>query len=158
MKKQPTSNHCFVCGRKNPLGLHLDFYELDSGAVQAEISVPDYYQGYPGVVHGGVLAAMLDETIGRVFMTGDPPRFMYTVQLAIRYRKPVPTGEPIQVIGRAVRDNGRVANAEGEILDEAGTVLVEAKGVYVNVPQETLASLDAEALGWQVYPGQEELA
>jgi acyl-coenzyme A thioesterase PaaI-like protein len=158
MKKQPTSNHCFVCGRKNPLGLHLDFYELEPGIVQADLSVPDYFQGYPGVVHGGVLAAMLDETIGRVFMTGDPPRFMYTVQLSLRYRKPVPTQTPIRVIGRATRDNGKVANGEGEILGADGSVLAEAKGVYVNVPEETLASVDVEALGWQVYPEKEEPA
>ena len=90
--KQPNSNHCFVCGRNNPYGLHLKFYESSPGEVTVEYIVPEQFQGYPGVVHGGVVAAILDEVTGRTQMGGDPPRFMFTARLDIRYRKNVPTG------------------------------------------------------------------
>ena len=71
--KQPNSNHCFVCGRNNPYGLHLKFYESSPGEVIVEYTVPEQFQGYPGVVHGGVVAAILDEVTGRTQMGGDPP-------------------------------------------------------------------------------------
>mgnify|MGYP002684960244 CR=1 FL=1 len=64
-KPQATSRMCFVCGRENPVGLHIQFYE-DHVAQQVVVPlvIPDAYQGYPGVAHGGVLAAILDEISG----------------------------------------------------------------------------------------------
>ncbi len=150
-KKQPTSNLCFVCGRQNPYGLHLDFFTEAPGVVTAAITVPEHFQGYPGVVHGGVIAAMLDEVTGRVFMGADEnPRFMVTAKLDIRYRKPVPTGKPIRLIGRAGKDNGKIASATGEILDADGKILAEVEAVYVNIPEQALAGVSPEALGWKV--------
>ncbi len=80
-KLQPNSRHCFVCGLENPFGLQLRFYESVPGEIVAEYTVPEQYQGYPGVVHGGIVTAMLDEVTGRVHMNGDPPRFIYTARL-----------------------------------------------------------------------------
>ncbi len=60
MNKQPTSNYCFVCGRKNPRGLYMAFYDNGRDEVYAEYTIPEDYQGYPGIVHGGVQAAILD--------------------------------------------------------------------------------------------------
>ena len=59
MKKQPNSDHCFVCGRRNPHGLYMTFYDNARDEVCSTYSVPDEYQSYPGIVHGGVIAAML---------------------------------------------------------------------------------------------------
>ena len=56
--KQPGSKHCFVCGRENPVGLKMDFYLTAPGEVQANLTVPAQYEGYPGVVHGGIVAAI----------------------------------------------------------------------------------------------------
>jgi len=155
-KKQPTSNFCFVCGRENPFGLHLEFYDEAPGVVGAGITVPDQFQGYPGIVHGGVVAAMLDEVTGRVFMgDGANPRFMVTAKLDIRYRRPVPIGQPLRLVGRAGKDNGRVASATGEILDGDGKTLAEVEAVYVNIPEQALANVDHVALGWRVVPDEE---
>lgn len=59
MKKQPNSEMCFVCGRKNPVGLYMRFHDNGETEVVSKFTVPEHYQGYPGIVHGGVLAAML---------------------------------------------------------------------------------------------------
>ena len=71
--------------------------------------------GWPGsgIVHGGVVATMLDELVGRVFI-GEPPdlRFLYTAKLTVRYRNPVPTGQPLHMVATGVRDKGRVAEAK----------------------------------------------
>jgi uncharacterized protein (TIGR00369 family) len=151
-QKQPNSKSCFVCGVENLSGLHLKFYNTAPGEVTAEIVVPEQFQGYPGIVHGGVVAAMLDETAGRAHMRGDPPRWMVTAQLNVRYRKPVPVGQPLRIVGHAGELKGRVGKAHGEIYGPDGTLLAEAEMVVVDMPDHLLAGADIEALGWKVYP------
>jgi uncharacterized protein (TIGR00369 family) len=153
--KQPTSKNCFVCGRENPFGLHLDFYDTAPGETSAHVTLTERYQGYPGIVHGGIVAAMLDEVTGRVFMQTDPSRFMVTARLEIRYRKPVPVGEPLALVGHALKDGGRVAQATGQIRDTAGNVLAEAEAFYVTPPMELLTGGDPAAWGWEVVPDEE---
>jgi acyl-coenzyme A thioesterase PaaI-like protein len=150
--KQPNSKHCFVCGRENPYGLKLDFFETSPGEVIVDTIVPEQFQGYPGVVHGGVVAAMLDEVTGRVHMGGNPPRFMFTARLDIRYRKNVPIGQPLHIVGRAGKRRERTAVASGQIFGPSGELLAEAEAVLVNVPEEITDKVDLEALGWKVYP------
>lgn len=150
--KQPNSKHCFVCGRENPFGLKLNFYETAPGEVQVEYTVPEHYQGYPGVVHGGVVAAMLDEVTGRVHMGGDPPRFMFTARLDVRYRKNVPVGQPLRIIGHAGKSREKTAIATAQIFGQDGELLAEAEAVLVNVPDEIKDQVDLEELGWKVYP------
>lgn len=149
---QPNSRHCFICGLENRCGLHLRFYTTAPGEVTVEYTVPDQYQGYPGVVHGGIVAAMLDEVTGRVFM-GNPeaPRFMYTARLDIRYRKNVPVGKPLQVVGRAKKCKRRTATATGTIYDAAGEILAEAEALLVDVPASLVDHANLEELGWKVY-------
>jgi uncharacterized protein (TIGR00369 family) len=152
--KQPGSKHCFICGRENPVGLKMDFYLTAPGEVQAKITVPAQYEGYPGVVHGGIIAAILDETGGRSHME-DPTRFMVTAQLNVRYRKPVPIGIPLVVVGLAGERRGRVSNAKSEIRNVDGEVLAEAELVLVDIPETQLPSVDPKDLGWRVYPDKE---
>jgi len=152
---QPNSKHCFVCGLDNPFGLHLRFYDIGPGEVTAEITIPNSYQGYPGVVHGGIVAAMLDEAAGRAHMGGDPPRFMFTARLEIQYRKNVPIGQPLRLVGLAGKTKGRTAASSSAIYDADGLLLAEAEALMVNVPDETLKGADLETLGWKVYPVEE---
>ena len=156
MEKLPNSSHCFVCGLDNDHGLKLTFYQDEDGSVVVDYTVPDYYQGYPGVVHGVIITTLMDEVIGRVLMTGDTNRFMATAKLTTRYRKPVPTEKPIRIVGRIVDDRGRVAEARAEIIGPDGEVLAEAEGLMVALSEEALRAIDAEALGWRVYPDEEE--
>lgn len=150
--KQPNSKHCFVCGRENPYGLKLDFYTTEAGEVVVDYTVPEQYQGYPGVVHGGIVAAMLDEVTGRVHMGGDPPRFMFTARLEIRYHKNVPIAKPLRIIGTAGKSKERTATARGKIFGPDGDLLAEAEALLVNVPDMIISQVDLEALGWRVYP------
>lgn len=155
MTKLPNSSQCFVCGLENHNGLHLNFYQ-EGDTVVANHVVPEHFQGYPGVVHGGIVASMLDEVLGRVFMLDDPNRFMYTARLTMRYRKPVPTGKPLRMVGRATRDRGRTAESKAQLFGPDGELLVEADGLLVELPEEIHDSSDLEALGWKVYPDQED--
>ncbi|MBN2550153.1 MAG: PaaI family thioesterase [Anaerolineales bacterium] len=152
---QPSSRDCFVCGVVNPSGLHLSFYQIGPGEVTAEYIVSPQYQGYPGVVHGGIVAAMLDETAGRSQMGVDHPRFMYTARLDISYRKPVPVGQPLRLVGKALDSRRHVARAVGYIYDQQGNLLAEAQALLIDIPEEKLAAVDMEGLGWRVYSDEE---
>jgi acyl-coenzyme A thioesterase PaaI-like protein len=70
LKKQHISKMCFVCGEKNDFGLHANFYETDANELVALINPSEQHQGYPGRMHGGIAAAILDETIGRSICSG----------------------------------------------------------------------------------------
>ena len=151
--KQPSSRHCFVCGVENPFGLKLNFYQNGPDEIIADYTVAEQYQGYPGVVHGGIVAAMLDEVTGRVFMgDGEKPRFMFTAHLEIRYRKNVPVGVPLRLIGKAGKRKNHSAAASGVIIGPNGDVLAEADSILVDVPQGLIDSVNLEQLGWKVYP------
>jgi len=154
--RQPNSHQCFVCGVSNPYGLQLRFNITAPGEVTAEYTVPDRYQGYPGVVHGGIVAAMLDEVTGRSHMGIDPPRFMYTARLEVRYRKNVPVGQPLRIVGRAEKSKGRTATATAAIYDQNGTILAEADALLVDVPPDILGGVELSALGWKVYEDLDE--
>jgi acyl-coenzyme A thioesterase PaaI-like protein len=150
-KLQPNSRHCFVCGLENPNGLQLRFYETGPGEVTADYTVPDHFQGYPGVVHGGIVTAMLDEVTGRAHMHGEQTRFMFTAKLEIRFRKNVPIGQPLRVVGQVEKSKTRMASSIGKIYGPDGDLLAEAKALLVNLPEGAINEVNLEALGWKVY-------
>lgn len=152
MNKQPNSHHCFVCGLKNPVGLKLAFYDNGLDEVRCDYSIPAEYNGYPGVAHGGIVAAILDEVIGRVSMIGDRNHFMMTVKMEVKYRQPVPVEIPLVIIGRLVKVRGRLAQAMGEVRLPDGAVAAEAELTLADLPEQFRVNGDLEALGWKVYP------
>jgi uncharacterized protein (TIGR00369 family) len=131
--------------------LKIRFYSTGDDEVTAEYTVPEQYQGYPGVVHGGIVAAMLDEAAGRSLMNGNQPRFMYTAKLEIRYRKNVPVGQPLRLVGKATKSKTRSAAASSALYDQDGSLLAEAEALLIDVPGNVLEGVDLEALGWKVY-------
>lgn len=151
LHKQPNSHYCFVCGRNNPHGLHISFYDNGQNEVFATYTVPAAYQGYPGIVHGGIVASMLDEVVGRVAMIGDHHRFMFSVKLEVKYRQPVLTETALLLVGRVVKLRGRLGKAVGEV-QHAGTgeVLAEAELTLAAVPEEMHVLANLEALGWYI--------
>jgi acyl-coenzyme A thioesterase PaaI-like protein len=153
VKKQPNSRMCFICGLENPFGLRLQIYEIDPGVIETRFTAPEHFQGYPGVLHGGIVASILDEISGRSFM-GNPsqPRFMFTAKLEVKYRKNVPLGKPLRIVGKAGQTKGRMAEGWAGIYDESGTLLAEANTLLVDVPSQLLDKVDPEVLGWKIYP------
>ena len=153
--KQPNSKMCFVCGLENPIGLQLHIYQKEPGVIETTYTAPDHFQGYPDVLHGGIVATLLDEMSGRAHM-GDPsePRFMFTGKIEVKYRKNVPLGIPLKIVGKAGKMNTRTAEGWAGIYHPDGSLLAEATTLLFNVPDETLASTDLEELGWKVYPDE----
>ena len=107
--RQPSSRSCFVCGRENPVGLKVRWDQHpEAGEIRGTVTVPEHFNGYPGVTHGGIVAALLDETGGRtILMDGGFEDLMVTAKLEVVYRRPTPTGRAAPGRGTAdpaVRD------------------------------------------------------
>ncbi len=149
--KQPNSNDCFVCGLQNPHGLKAAFYDDGVDTVRCLYTIPAEYQGYPGVAHGGVVAAILDEVVGRAAMIGDPNHFMMTVKMEVKYRQPVPVEVPLTLIGKRVKARGRLMVATGEVRLPNGQVAAEAELTLADLPEQFRVEGDLAALGWKVY-------
>jgi acyl-coenzyme A thioesterase PaaI-like protein len=131
-----------VCGSENPWSLKARFYELESGDLLGVFRPLEEHQSYPGRMHGGVTSALLDETIGRAINIRDPEAWGVTVELALRYRKPVPLDEELRVVGRITKDSSRLFEGTGELLLADGTVAAEASGRYMKMPIERIAEGD----------------
>jgi uncharacterized protein (TIGR00369 family) len=150
MKKQPNSQMCFVCGLENPIGLKMAFYEDDEGRVVAKFTSGDEHQGYPGVVHGGIVTAMLDEVLGRVAIAAE--RWMVTGRLNIRFRRPIPVGETLTAVGEVVSWKKHILEARGEIRLAGGQVGAEATGTFLEIPAEQAEGMQEALVFWQVVP------
>ena len=150
LNKQPNSNYCFICGRDNPKGLHLTFYDNGVDEVTSYVTVPNEYQSYPGIVHGGITTSILDEVVGRVAMIGDHHHFMVSVKLEVKFRKPVPLETPLKVVGTIVKIKGRLGQAVGKVYLPDDSVAAEASMTIADVPKEILESASWEELGWRV--------
>jgi acyl-coenzyme A thioesterase PaaI-like protein len=150
-RKQPNSKMCLVCGLKNDGGLHASFYEVAGGELVALFTPRDEHQSYPGRLHGGMVTAILDETIGRAVMTAFEQDFWaVTVEFTTRFKKPVPLGVELKVVGRIVKEEGRIFEGSGEILLPDGEVAATGAGRYLRLPIGRIADFDAAAQEWRV--------
>lgn len=152
MEKQPNSRYCFLCGIENPIGLNLSFYQ-EGDRVTAHYCPKEEHQGYPGVLHGGITCALLDETIGRVLVSQDI--WAMTVDLDVRFIKPIPLGEPLTVIGEMTRLRSRTMEGKGEIHLADGTVAATAQARYIRLPESRIEEFKSELGFWQVIPDPE---
>ncbi|GAB6193622.1 PaaI family thioesterase [Desulfocastanea catecholica] len=149
--KQPNSKMCFVCGMHNSFGLKSSFYELEDGQLLAIFQPADEHQGYPGRLHGGIAATILDETIGRAIMLTHADNIWgVTVDFSMKLRKPVPIDGEIRVLARIVSEGTRSFQGEGEILLADGQVAVEGKGRYLKMDIDKIADFDHQGEDWLV--------
>lgn len=148
--KQHNSRKCLVCGLKNDLGLKASLYELDNDELVAVFRPLEEHQSYPGRLHGGVAAAILDETIGRAILIKDKNAWGVTVELELKYKKPVPLDEELRVVGRITRDSKRLFEGTGEILLANGDIAVTAYGKYIKMPIDKIADFDEQDEEWKV--------
>ncbi|MEJ2056665.1 MAG: PaaI family thioesterase [Desulfofustis sp.] len=149
--KQPNSRDCFVCGLENKFGLKSAFYELENGELVARFIPSEDHQSYPGRLHGGVSAAILDETIGRAMMNHkERAVWGVTLEFSMKFRKPVPLDKEVVVRARITAENKRTFAGSGEIVLADGTVAVEGTGRYLKMPLENITDDDFEGEQWMI--------
>ncbi len=140
--RQYVSHHCFVCGTKNVAGLQAKFYHVSDAEIIGVFTGGENHASYPHRMHGGVIAALLDETIGRAILLYEPEVFGVTVELNLQYKKPVPLGVELAVKGRVTENRSRLFSGSGEILLPSGEVAVTAIAKYMKMPLEKIADGD----------------
>lgn len=138
VKKQDISKYCFVCGTDNEESLKTKFYELENGELMSISTPTPTHQSYPDRVHGGIVSSVLDEVIGRAIMIPEPDAWGVTVELNVKYKKPVPLDKPIRSIARITRNTRLLFEGTGEIILEDGTVAAEGYAKYVKMKIEKL--------------------
>jgi uncharacterized protein (TIGR00369 family) len=152
IQKQPSSRSCFVCGRENPAGVRATFTtDRETREVRAELVLPEHFHGYPGVAHGGILAALLDEAAVRTgLVDGGFDDLMVTAKMDLVFRRPTPTSTPISVVARILKVAGTRAQVEAEIRLADGTVTARAEVLLARPPPDVGAAWAAERPYWRV--------
>ena len=157
IKKQQNSRNCIVCGLENDLGLKASFYELENSELVSIFKPLEEHQSYPGRLHGGIAATILDETIGRAIMIKEDGIWGVTVELNMKYKKPLPLTEELRVVGRITKNSSRLFEGTGEIVLNNGDVAVSAWGKYLKMPIHKIVDLNQEDQEWQVVLSEDEL-
>ncbi|MDD4775874.1 MAG: PaaI family thioesterase [Syntrophomonas sp.] len=154
MEKQPTSRTCFMCGRQNHIGLQMTWYnDYRAQQIKAEVTVPEHFNGYPGVVHGGIVAAILDETSGRSLMLNRAFEEMFiTTKLEVKYHQPTPTDQPLTVTGWIVKRFSRFARVAADIRLADGSLCAECEATVARPPRKfmELSGWEKEKQHWRV--------
>jgi uncharacterized protein (TIGR00369 family) len=131
------SRACFVCGTDNPGGL--DCAPMREGKkVVVHFTPGDTHRGFSKAVHGGITASLLDEVVGVAAGQRSGGKCA-TVELTVRYRRPLTVGVAVRAEGWYVRKHGRLVLGAGQIVDGAGTVLATARGRFLPLDDKQVA-------------------
>lgn len=125
-------NFCFACGKNNPEGMRLKFsYDEERDCFVCRFRLGKRYTGPPAHAHGGIIATILDEAMGKVNKLRHVVAL--TSQITVDYLKPVPLNKPLRVESREVRVRGRQHINMAEILNQKGEVLARGKGLFIAI-------------------------
>lgn len=136
MRRLPDHGPCFVCGTENPASMGFVFY-LDEGLLVAEGTLTPAMQGPPGHAHGGSLAAVMDEAMGRLLWENG--HHVVAARLEFDYRAPTPLGVPLRVEARMEPRRRKSIPTTARIVLPDGTLTVEARGVFVEMGEAFFA-------------------
>ncbi len=136
--KQNNCSDCFVCGTKNPFGLNTRFYALENEILVGVTIGKSEHNSYPERMHGGIISALLDETIGRAIQIKNKNQFGVTVDLQIRYLKPTPLGEKLYVYGKITNENKFTFSGIGYLISESGLVCARGSAKYFKLSPEEI--------------------
>ncbi len=123
--KFETYGNCFVCGDKNPGGLHLQFQiDPEKRTLKTTFVAGPVYQGFDGIVHGGIISTLLDEAMAK--LAYELGYQTITASLEIRFKLPAPILQPLHVYGEITQVTHRLVKAKARIEQGDGTVLAAA--------------------------------
>lgn len=142
LKKQKNSRNCILCGLDNPYSIRANFYEMENDSLVTTFTYKFEHQSYPERTHGGLIACVLDESIGRAIWISEPNILGVTAELNIKYRKPMPYDVPMYCISKIVEKRSRVFIGEGEIVDAEGAVYASARATFVKLPNDKIGDFD----------------
>ena len=134
-------HNCFACGTLNVHGLGLELHASDDRC-WTELILPERFQGWEGIAHGGIVSTILDEVMAWALVDHD--MWGVTARMTVEFKRPVPIGRLIRGEGRVARVRRRLVDAEGVILDPAdGTILARSEATFVGASEEKKQELKA---------------
>jgi len=134
---------CFGCGPANPNGLHLNFALSPGGnSYICEFELGIQFSGPPGHAHGGIIATILDEAMGKANKLKN--KVALTRRMEVKYLRPVPLGQPLVVEGRVSRVRGRALYNYAELRNAKGTVLARSRGKFLTIDAEKMFAREFE--------------
>ena len=143
--------NCFGCSPNNRIGIGLNFQEHESG-VSAPFNLSHSYSSYPAVVHGGIVATVLDEIMGNALVI-KARRLCFTVSLSLRYLSPVMVNTEYSGYAEIKTINGNIATVEGSVFDLKHDLLVRAKGLYKTIlPHEAESIIGLDVSSFRRHP------
>ncbi len=125
MKQVTDDNNCFACGMKNPVGLKLKF-SFESDRAFSMVNIDSDYQGWQGIIHGGIISTMLDEAMVKAASGNNIA--CVTAEINVKFKKPCYTGKDYKLYGEIVEKKRNILFAEGRLEDNNGKIAAEAKG------------------------------
>jgi uncharacterized protein (TIGR00369 family) len=131
---------CFACGRLNDIGMHLDF-DVSRDRAQTRFVPARRHEGYDGTVHGGILSALLDETMGwAIFHQGI---WGVTARMNVTFRQPARVGEELRVVGEVKRQRSRAIDTVGTISRASdGVIVADAQATFLVMSDERRRALE----------------
>lgn len=127
---------CFGCGQDNPIGLKLNFQQ-DGKTARAEFTPTEFYQGWPGLVHGGIIVCLLDEAMGWVVLFEGI--HCVTAEIQVKLRRPASIGEPLRITSSITKKSRKLVKTQAAIFLQDGTLIAEGTGTHfvANSPNRT---------------------
>jgi uncharacterized protein (TIGR00369 family) len=123
---------CFCCGRANERGLRLSISYPEKGRAETSVVVPEWFSGWRGVTHGGLLSMVLDEVMAHSCLAlGEQGTSAVTAEMTVRFLKPVPTGSRLRAEGRVTETRGRIIRTEGRLVGDDGAAAAEASARFI---------------------------
>ena len=141
--KFETYGNCFVCGENNPNGLRLSFkIDKERQTLRTTFSASPTFQGWDGIVHGGIISTLLDEAMAKlVYELGYQA---VTASLEIKFKKPAPILELLSVYGEITEVSKRLIRAKAHVAKEDGTVLATGNSILLKHPSTQPSSTGEE--------------
>ena len=122
---------CFGCGWNNPIGLKLNF-RWDGKTARAEFTPTKVYQGWPDIVHGGIITTMLDEAMGHATRFSGVSDFL-TAAIQVNFKRPALVGKPLVITGSIIGNAERAIELKATVTLPDGTLVAEGKATQVIV-------------------------
>ncbi|MBQ9790432.1 MAG: PaaI family thioesterase [Clostridia bacterium] len=127
---QNVSRECVVCGTHNPFSLQTKFFECENNVLMGRVRGEDHHQSYPGRMHGGMISAIIDETVGRAVQIGAPDIWGVTGELKIRYVKPTPLGVDLHCFAKLTMNNSRIFKGVAILETATGELVATGEATY----------------------------
>lgn len=129
---------CYACGEKNDRGLHMEFRRKGDRAI-CEYTPCDYQQGYPGRMHGGIVATLIDEAMG--WAVYGAKQWGATARLSVRFRRPVRLDETLHVEAWVTHNRSKLIELRAEVRNTGGVLLADGEGTFMKLDDRLAAEM-----------------